>query len=489
MALDFDTCYAALREGDLRFDGRFFAGVVTTGVYCRSLCPVPQPAKARNVRLFACAAAAEDAGFRPCLRCHPERSPGTPIWAGFPPVVSRALRLIADGALDTAAVDALARRVGLGDRQLRRLFDEHLGTSPLAIAKARRVHFARRLLDETDLPLAQVAFTAGFGSIRAFNHDVHRTFGRSPRDLRATRGRRRVPREGVALRLGYRPPLDWPRMIAFMQPRAIRGVEVIEHDRYRRAIEIGGEPGVLEIRVEPHEPHLVLHVSAPADEPLIGIVERARRIFDLGADPLDVAAGLGRDPVLGRLVRARPGLRVPGAWDPFEVAVRAVLGQQISVRAATTLAARLVASFGVPLDGLAEPGLERLFPRPEALADADLGRIGATRAQAGTIRRLAAAAAGGAIPFDGSLPLEEFVGRMCELPGVGPWTAHYVAMRGVGDPDAFPSGDLGLRRAAGGGGTLSEREMERVAEAWRPWRAYAAMYLWTRDAARTRRVS
>lgn len=484
--LDF---FQAMKERDLRFDGRFFAGIVTTGVYCRVVCPAPRPAKLENVRLFASAAAAEEAGFRPCKCCHPERAPEAPLWSDFPPVVSHGLALIAEGFLDESGVRDLAMRLGTSSRHLRRLFEDHLGASPLAIAKSRRVHFARKLIDETDLSFSQIAFTAGFQSIRQFNHDLRRTFGLPPREIRRPGTRGRGNEEVIVLSLPYRPPLDWPKMVSFLQARATKRVEVVEHDRYRRTVELDGVPGVIEIRVEANKPHLMLRLGLPSASRLGVAVERARRIFDLGADPAAVSSHLINDPLIGRFVRARPGLRVPGAFDGFEVAVRAVLGQQISVRAATTLAGRVVEYFGKPIDGFDEPGLTHLFPRPDVLAETDLTSLGVTRAQAIAVRAIAREVADGRLDLDTSLGLEEFVGRLCTLPGIGPWTAHYVAMR-LGEPDAFPSGDLGLRRAASAeGAALSSRELEHVAEAWRPWRAYAAMYLWTRDSTRSQGAS
>lgn len=483
MHLDAEQCYQAIISRDRRFDGRFFTGVVTTGVYCRPVCPV-RPPKRENMRFFACAAAAQDAGFRPCLRCRPERSAGTPAWPDVPEVVSRAMQLISDGALDSSDVDAVAGRVGVGGRQLRRLFENHLGASPLSIAKARRVHFARKLLDETDLPISQIAFAAGFQSIRQFNHDIRATWARTPTELRRLRGRHLAPDgAGLVVRLPFRPPLDWEAMAAFLGARAIRGVEEVSGGCYRRTVEIGGAAGTIELCPAPSgEAHLLLRVRLPSTEGLIGVVERARRIFDLGADPLTITGRLGADPLLAGAVRARPGLRVPGAWDGFEVAVRAVLGQQISVRAATALAGRLVSTYGKPFEGLDSPALTHLFPSPETLSDADLTQIGATRAQAGAIRAVARAVASGDLTLDPSLGLGEFSERMCALPGVGPWTAHYVAMR-LGEPDAFPSSDLGLRRAAASDGEDAPpaRELARRAEAWRPWRSYAAVYLWHKN--------
>jgi AraC family transcriptional regulator, regulatory protein of adaptative response / DNA-3-methyladenine glycosylase II len=483
MALDEARLYRGILEKDLRLDGTFFSGILTTGVYCRVVCPVPRPAKRENIRFFASAAAAEDAGFRPCMRCRPERSAGTPLWGNLPSELSSALALIADGALDDQGVEDLAGRVGFASRHLRRLFQEHLGASPVAIAKARRTHFARRLIDETDLPVTEIAFASGFRSVRQFNQDLRATFGQPPSELRR-RGPRRRPPAGasVEIRLPYRPPLDWPRMIGFLQARLTPGVEVAEHDRYRRLVEFDGVCAAIEIQLVPAEPHLLLRAWMPSSDGLIRVAERARRIFDLAADPLTIGAHLEQSPLLRRLVQTRPGLRVPQVWDPFELAVRAVLGQQVTVRAATTLTGRLVHNFGKPAEGIDLPGLTHRFPTPAALAEADLRAIGATGAQSRAVRALARAVADGELMIEAGRGLEEFVGRICELPGVGQWTAQYIAMRALAEPDAFPAGDLGLRRSAGRGGPiLTAGELDRMAEAWRPWRACAAMYLWTDD--------
>jgi AraC family transcriptional regulator of adaptative response / DNA-3-methyladenine glycosylase II len=481
MHLDPQRCYQAVLSHDRRFDGRFFAGVVTTGVYCRPICPVAPP-KFENVRWFACAAAAEEAGFRPCKRCRPETAPGTPAWLGTSAVVSRALRLIGEGALDEGSVDQLADRLGLGERQLRRLFAEHLGAAPGAVARVRRVHFARRLIDETELPFAAIAFAAGFASVRQFNHAVRQTFRAAPRALRHARTRKaRVGNDGeLTVRLPYRPPLDWTALLGFFAARATPGVEAVAGGTYRRTVRIDDRVGIVEIRPGPENgpPCLLMTLRGGGSEHLLTLVERARRFFDLGADPLQIAAHLRRCPTLRARVRAQPGLRVPGAWDPFELAVRAILGQQVTVRGATTLAGRLATAFGQRIDD-DSGALTHLFPTAPVLAAADIGRIGLPRARAAAIRALAAAVCGGELTLDTAHGLEDTVARLCTLPGIGPWTAHYIAMRALGEPDAFPAGDLGVRRALGNGGPLpAVPAVERLAERWRPWRAYAVMHLW-----------
>lgn len=483
VAYDAELLYRAHVSRDGRYDGRYFAGVITTGIYCRPVCRVRTP-KPENVLFFACAAAAEAAGFRPCMRCRPDSSPGTPAWQAATETVSRALRLIADGALDgDGSVDALASRLAVSARQLRRLFKEHLGATPVEVAAARRTHFARRLVDETDMTMAQVAFAAGFESVRQFNHAMRETFRLTPTELRRKRHRRQRngDDDALMLRLAYRPPLDWTAMAAFLRARAIAGVEEVTADAYRRTIEVDGRPGVLELRYEPGESYLTLRLWVDWRHGLIDVVERARRIFDLTADPVAIGEALGDDAVLGRLVALRPGLRVPGAWDPFELAVRAVLGQQVSVVGASTLAARLVSRFGQALE-TADGALTHVFPSAEALSGAPVEEIGVPRARAETVRGLALAVASGRLSLEPGGGLEEAERRLRELPGVGPWTAHYIAMRALGERDAMPAGDLALRKAISANGRVAtERELASAAEAWRPWRAYAAMWLWTRN--------
>jgi AraC family transcriptional regulator, regulatory protein of adaptative response / DNA-3-methyladenine glycosylase II len=487
MELDPTVCYQAALSRDPRFDGRFFGGAVTTGIYCRTICRVRIP-KPENIRWFACAAAAEAAGFRPCRRCRPEAAPGTSAWLGSSAVVSRALRLISEGVLDETGLEELSARLGIGSRHLRRLFAEHLGVSPLAVASARRVHFAARLIQETELPITEIAFAAGFKSIRQFNHAVLSAFGQAPTQIRNRRGLKTELRRmketrnggGLLLRLPYRPPLDWAAMSGFLKQRATPGVEAVDGDCYRRTVQINSVAGVIELQHAPNATYLLMRIWLPSYEGTLQVVERARRIFDLSADPLQIAEHLRRCPVLADALAAAPGLRVPGAWDGFELAVRAVLGQQVTVAGATTLAGRLVKAFGTPLPGYESLALTHLFPQPEALAGADLRRIGITEARAGAIRALASAVACGQLKLNASQGLEDAISRLCAVPGIGDRTANYIAMRALGETDAFPTDDLGLRRALSiGKGLVSARELTEIADEWRPWRAYAAMCLWT----------
>jgi len=479
MALDSSTCYRALSARDSRFDGRFFTGVVTTGIYCRPVCPARTPRR-ENVRFYPCAAAAEKDGFRACRRCRPDAAPGTPAWAGTSATVARALRLISAGVLDERPVDALSAQLGIGDRHLRRLFHEELGASPNEIAATRRVHFARNLLFDTDLPVADVAFSAGFGSIRRFNEAFRETFACTPAEYRRARGQAPAG-TGLRLKLPYQPPFRWADLENFLAPRMIPGVESISGGVYRRAFVDGDSHGVVEIEPAPGESTLELRLPSVRPAELLAVVARARRLFDVDADVGTIASHLSRDPALRRDVRRAPGIRVPGCWDPFEVAVRAILGQQVTIAAATTLTGRLVRALGPPLP-VPVGTLTHLFPSAAAVASADLSKLGVPRARAAALARFAQAFARG--DLDGSAPgdLETLAGNLTAIPGVGPWTAQYVAMRAFGETDAFPSGDLWLRRLAEPGRTISEKALEEKSNAWRPWRAYAAFYLWRRAA-------
>lgn len=479
MQLDNHNCYRALQTHDARFDGQFFTGVVTTGVYCRSTCPAPTP-KRENVRFFRHAAAAQEAGFRPCLRCRPELAPN--LFAAWGPsgVVERALRSIAGGALDEGSVEDLAHRLGVTDRHLRRLCVQQLGASPVTIAQNRRILFAKQLIGETDLSFADIALAAGFGSIRRFNTVMQATYARSPRQLR--RGEQttpvRDPAAAIVLRLSFSPPYDWPALARFLAARAIPGVELVTPERYSRTIALDGAYGMVDVRPLAGQQALAATIRFPKIAALGRIVERLRSMFDLHANIQLIATQLEGDPILGPLIDARPGLRVPGAWDSFELAVRAILGQQIGVAAANTLAGRLVAAFGTTMevDQPASDGLTHIFPTPEALAGADLTVIGLPRARAHAISALAAEVAREPSLLSAGSDVDQAVARLTALPGIGPWTAQYIAMRALREPDAFADTDLGLRRAwerLGAPTPLAE-----AAEAWRPWRAYAALYLW-----------
>jgi AraC family transcriptional regulator of adaptative response / DNA-3-methyladenine glycosylase II len=487
MELDFQHCYAATKSRDARFDGRFFVAVVTTGIYCRPICPAIMP-RPENIRFFVSAAGAAEAGFRPCLRCRPEASPGTPDWQGPSSTVSRALRLITEGVLDEAGVNELARRLNIGPRHLRRLFVEHLGASPIAVAQTRRIHFAKKLIDETVLPMSEVAFCAGFSSIRRFNAAIRGTYGQAPTELRRTKKQMSTTagEANLQLKLSYRPPLDWQSLIQFLQARAIPGVEATSADRYRRTVQIGKATSIIEVQPVEGAPYLLLQVPPELSKGLMQISERARNLFDLRADPMQISSHLTQDNGMAELVKSYPGLRIPGAWDGFEIAVRAILGQQVSVKAANTLAGRLVTAYGQPLQKVGDDELVYLFPCPDRLAEADFSDIGLMYQRAEAIRGLARAVRDGHLTFGTAVGLEEAIACLIALPGVGDWTAHYIAMRALGEPDAFPSGDVALRRAAAEskGNMLTEAQLRQRAEQWRPWRAYAAMYLWQHYATR-----
>lgn len=482
MELTPDICYRALTSRDPRFDGRFFAAVKTTGIYCRPVCPAPKPHK-RNVTYFACAAAAEDAGFRPCLRCRPEATPGTPAWTGTATTVRRAMRMIDGGALDSGgSVEALAERLGMGARNLRRLFIEHVGASPKSVSLTRRIHFAKNLLDTTSLPVTEIVYAAGFSSIRRFNDAFRRTFGRSPSEVRSAVSSEIEPVDGYFdVRLPYREPFDWKRLVGFLSLRAIPGVERVTGNTYARAVRVGEAAGVIEVAPGDGRAHLCARIPVSLSRHAGDIAERVRHLFDLRAFPIDIADHLLGDRVLRPLVGRYPGLRVPHAWDPFETSVRAILGQQVTVAAATTIAGRVVERWGYRISAAMGHGPSHVFPAPDALARARLTGLGIPSGRAAAIREVAKAFRDRLLRFDGSMEIDEIVDVMTSLPGIGPWTAHYVAMRAGAEPDAFPAGDLALRRAALDRDRRlgNERQLIARAEAWRPWRSYATVLLWT----------
>lgn len=447
MVLDPEACYRALKARDARFDGRFFTGVRTTRIYCRPICPAPAPQR-KNCIFFPNAAAAQEAGFRPCLRCRPEVAPDTPAWNGTCSTVARAVRLIADGALDEGSVADLANRLGIGERHLRRLFEEHVGASPVSVAGTRRLLFAKELLTDTPLPITTIAFAAGFSSVRRFNHVIRETYRRSARELR----RRKPPAtKALVLSLPYRPPYNWSALVRFLAPRAIPGVERVTAEAYSRTIWIDGCAGSVEVSPLAGADRLVARIELENLRPLARVAERLRRLFDTGAPIEEI------ETRLAPLLRGNSGVRVPGAWDVFELVIRAILGQQITVKGASTLAGRLVEKYGEPTE------YGRLFPLAATLARADLSSVGLPRARAHSVRAVAEAFASPTPP--------ETADALRKLPGIGDWTAQYIAMRAFNEPDAFPSTDLGLVKAAG-------RDVAAQSEAWRPWRAYAAMHLW-----------
>ena len=473
--MDPEACFRAVAARDRSQDGRFFTGVVTTGIYCRPVCPSRTPLR-RNVVFFARRDDAVAAGFRACRRCRPEAAPGTPAWRGTAATVQRALRLIRDGAGDD--VEALAAKLAVSARHLRRLFDVHVGASPQQVAAARRLARAHALLVETTLPMADVAAGAGYGSLRAFNREVRAAFGVTPSRVRgendlsnvesSQRARRPARHDDASntIKLTARPPLLWPELLSFFAPRAIPGVEAVVDDAYVRAVP-GGRA-----TIRAAGDGVVVTVTGGVD--VAAVVARVRRMLDLDVDPRAVARFLGRDPRLARAVRG--GVRLPCAYDPWEACVRAVVGQQISVKGAVTITGRIAARCGAPV--VVGGAVTRAFPAAADLVDADLDGLGLPTARARTIRALAAAVVAGDVRFDAAV--DDVVAALLRVPGVGPWTARYVAMRGLGDRDAFPSSDLGVLKAlADDDGALpTPAQAEAIAEAWRPYRAYAAIALW-----------
>ncbi|MBG0827981.1 DNA-3-methyladenine glycosylase 2 family protein [Planomonospora sp. ID67723] len=502
--LDFDSCYRAVAARDARFDGRFYTAVTSTRIYCRPICPARTPAS-RNVRFYRHAASAEAAGFRPCKRCRPELSPGDPGWDHRGDLVGRALRLIEEGVADDAGITGLAGRLHITERHLHRLFTAELGAGPLAVARTKRLLLAKQLLTETGLPITDVAFASGFGSVRQFNATMKETYGFTPGELRATAGRA-VTGSALTLRLHRREPYDAGTLMRFLRGRAIPGLERVDGPdgtpaggggsrgdgrentvpdveggwSYTRAV-----PGGV-ITLTPLPGHVRLDARLDDTRHLARVVARCRRLLDLDADPEAISSALGAT-ALGPLVEARPGLRVPGAWDGFELAVRAVVGQQISVAGARTLLGRITARAGrpavptavptatasPPADPAPEGEVARLFPAAGQLLEADLDGLGLTGRRVATLKALAGRVADGEIDLDGAQEPAETVARLLEVPGIGPWTAGYVALRALRDPDAWPEGDLVLRRAMACLGIPGDHT-----ERWRPWRAYAALHLW-----------
>ncbi len=491
--LDHERCYRAVASRDARFDGAFYTAVRTTGIYCRPSCPAMTP-KRGNVAFFRTPAAAQREGYRACRRCRPDAVPGSTEWNVREDLVGRVMRLIADGVVERTGVAGLASALGYSERHLNRLVTDELGAGVLAIARTQRAHIARTLLETTDLPAAEVAWAAGFGSIRSFNDTISAVYGEAPTRLRrrsGARGRQVGPRPGgdrapdpagtaphapLTVRLATRQPYDAAPVLAFLGQRAVPGVEGWDGEAYRRSMRLphghgtvacraGGDGVIAEFRLAD------LRDLAPA-------VTRVRRMLDLDADPVAVAEVLGADAMLAPLVAARPGLRIAGSVDPHEIVVRAIVGQQVSVAGARTVVGRLVAAFGEPLD-VADPDLTHVFPAAERLADADPAGLSMPRTRGAALVGVCRALADGDLVLDAGVDRAGSMAALQRYPGIGPWTAAYVAMRGLSDPDVMLAGDLGVRHAVAAlGGDDRAREIERAAHAWRPWRSYAVAHLW-----------
>lgn len=482
MIEDFEGCYRAVQSRDARFDGWFFIAVTSTGIYCRPSCPAMTP-KRTNVMFFATAAAAQLGGFRACKRCRPDATPGSPEWDTRADLVGRAMRLIADGVVDREGVEGLARRLNYSARHVQRQLTAELGAGPLALARARRAQTARILIEQTGLPFAQVAFAAGFDSIRQFNDTVREVFAGPPTDLRQKSQRSGEPTPGVLpLRLAHRLPLDGPALFGFLGRRAVPGLEAWTQDTYRRTLDLPHGTGTVALTTAGLSPSPTGYVSCQLrlddNRDLTSAVERCRRLLDLDSDPVAVDELLGQDSLLAPLVAAAPGKRVARTVDGAELVVRAIAGQQVSVAGARTVTARLVARYGKPLttpDGT----LTHLFPEPGALADADPAELGMPTSRAKALLAVSRAMAGGALCLDPGADRAESIDCLRALPGIGDWTAGYVAMRAFGDPDAFLAGDLGVRRALERLGQPGDSaSAARLSQRWRPWRAYALQHLW-----------
>ena len=469
MNLTREQCYRAVISRDARFDGRFFVGVSSTRIYCRPVCPSKKPALA-NCNFFRHAAAAEVAGYRPCLRCRPELAPGHAPIDSANQLATAAIKQIEEGILSDHGISAFAMRLGVSTRHLRRIFNENLGVTPIQLAQTHRLLLARQLLIDTDLPIIDVAFASGFSSLRRFNALFLKRYSAAPRVLRQNK-RRVTEANSCVCRLSYRSPFDWESLLAFFSRRVFAGVEEVSDGLYRRTVEIGAHRGWISVENDAPRCCLRAEVSVSLLPVLMQVLARLRRLFDLQALPAEISSHLGS------LAHAHPGLRVPGSFDGFEMAVRAILGQQISVRAATTLAARLTQQFGSSI-ATPFPALTHLGPRADVISKipvSELAAIGITQARAKSILALAQAVSTGSVSFDPAVSIEKALVRLKELPGIGNWTAQYFAMRALGWPDAFPESDLGILKALG---TKTPSQAASIAEGWRPWRAYAAMHLW-----------
>ena len=483
-----DQRYEAAASKDARFDGVFFTAVRTTGIYCRPSCPAITP-KRSNVTFYPTAAAAQQAGYRACKRCRPDASPGSPDWNVRSDVAGRAMRLIADGVVDREGVPGLAARLGYSSRQVGRVLLAEVGAGPLALARAQRARTARILVETSALPMGDIAFAAGFSSIRQFNATMLEVYDTPPTVLRERAERRRGrgpatavepgPAGALCLRLAYRPPIDLDRVFGYLGARAVPGVEAVTRTEYARTLSLPNGPGVARLRTAPGQSWVECSLELADLRDVTAAVQRCRRLLDLDADPLAISGYLASDPVMGPLAQACPGRRSVGTVDGDEIALRAVLGQQVSVVAARRLAGRLTALHGRTLPA-AEPGtLTQLFPDAATIAGLDPGTLPMPRSRARALVGLAEALASGAVSLDPGADREQTEARLLALPGIGPWTAGYIGMRALSDPDAFPPGDAGVLRALRLLGQRADPGTDAgAAEAWRPWRSYAVHHLW-----------
>lgn len=476
--LDDEACYRAVQGRDARFDGVFYIGVTSTGIYCRPSCPAMTP-KRPNVRFYRTAAEAQTAGFRACRRCRPDATPGSAEWNVRADVVGRAMRLIADGVVDRDGVAGLAGRLGYSERQVHRTLVEEVGAGPLRLARSQRAHTARVLLETTELPVTEIAFAAGFASIRQFNDTIRAVYALTPSEVRGRARRRgRATTAGIIeLRLAYRQPADLRGVLDFLALRAVPGIEEVDGGTYRRSLTLPHGTGVAELTPQDGWVQATLRLADPRD--LTAAVARCRRVLDLDADPHAVDDLLGGDAVLGPLVAARPGVRVPGTVDGDELAVRGVLGQQISVAAARTVAGRLVAEHGKPLDAPVGT-VTHAFPAASVLAAVDPATFPMPRSRQRTLHELTSRLADGRLHLDPGVDRDEAECHLLDVPGIGPWTAAYVRMRALADPDVFLPTDLGVKHAMTGLGLPSDPPaVAALAETWRPWRSYALLHAWS----------
>lgn len=467
--------YRALKAKDARFDGRFYICVSSTGIYCRPICPA-RLTRLENCSFVKSAAEAEENGYRPCLRCRPETAPDSPARLGTQATTRKALRMMSKVAADGDSLERLSDRLGVSSRHLRRLFNEHLGASPKSIIQTERFAIARQLLVETRLPISEVALASGFGSVRRFNDAIRKAFSMTPGDFRKKRTYRPSDLPGHTVLLGYRPPYDFDAMLGYLVGRAIPGVEKVEAGAWNRCITLGGVRGIVSVSHDETKHRLVARFHMTDQAVIVDGIRQIKDLFDLDAAPAEIAEHLAQDASLAKAVTARPGLRVPGCWDPFELVVRAVIGQQISVAGARTLLGRLAEAWGSKMASNVDGTINRLFPEARALIGQDLQSIGLTKSRAATLAAVTACFAEDPEYIHTAMDTEDARARLLAIKGIGPWTAEYVILRALRNPDAFPASDLILMKSAG---AEKPKDLETQAEAWRPWRGYAAQHLWT----------